>query len=142
MLSLQELEGVDWGEPAFPSYLLTTCYRLRRKPIEDFTPEDLRIMIGQGIGLDVLLPLALDRLGADPLIHGDFFPGDLLKTVLTVPAAVWERRPDLRTRAASIASQATAVLATLECAEADAVRRWLWERKRGDLLSWFLRGSR
>ena len=48
--SLQELERHDLGEPPYGSYLVTTVHRLRRKPLADFTVEDLRIMIGQGIG--------------------------------------------------------------------------------------------
>jgi hypothetical protein len=30
---LQELEHDDWGEPTFSSHLVTTCHRLRRKPL-------------------------------------------------------------------------------------------------------------
>lgn len=76
--SLQELEGEDWGEPTFPSYLVRTCHALRRKPLREFMVEDLRIMIGQNIGLDYLIPLALEHLQQNPLVAGDFFPGDLL----------------------------------------------------------------
>ncbi|HEY4384219.1 MAG TPA: contact-dependent growth inhibition system immunity protein [Ktedonobacteraceae bacterium] len=43
--TLQELEGQDWGEPNFPSYLVRTCHALRRKPLRDFTVEDLRIIL-------------------------------------------------------------------------------------------------
>jgi hypothetical protein len=34
--SLQELEGTDWGEPDYPSHLVKTCHRLRRKPLQEF----------------------------------------------------------------------------------------------------------
>ena len=64
--SLQDLEGVDWGEPTFPSHLVTTCHRLHRTPLQDFTVEDLRIMIGQQMGLPYLVPLALERLRVNP----------------------------------------------------------------------------
>ena len=49
--SLQELEQDNWGEPPYNSYLVTTIHRLRRKPLAEFATEDLRIMIGQRIGL-------------------------------------------------------------------------------------------
>lgn len=58
------------------------CHRLRRKPLDQFVAEDLRIMIGQQIGLQYLLPRAIALLSADPLTEGDFYPGDLLKVVL------------------------------------------------------------
>ena len=59
--SLQQLEGEDWGEPNFDSHLVAECHRLRRIPLRDFSVEDLRIMIGQDIGLEHLAPLALER---------------------------------------------------------------------------------
>jgi hypothetical protein len=95
--SLQELEGRDWGEAAFPSYLVRTCHALHRKPLKDFTIEDLRIMIGQTIGLEYLVPLALEHLQQDPLAAGDFYPGDLLGSILgRVQPGFWQKRPDLR----------------------------------------------
>jgi hypothetical protein len=60
--TLQELEGQDWGDSDFPSYLVRTCHALRRKPLRDFTVEDLRIMIGQNIGLNYLMPLAIEHV--------------------------------------------------------------------------------
>src|SRR6478752_8726596 len=88
--SLQELEGVIWGDSPDPSYLHTTCYGLRHKPLADFTVEDLRIMIGQGIGLPYLIPLALEKLMEDPFASGDFYPGDLLHSVLKVSPRFWQ----------------------------------------------------
>jgi hypothetical protein len=85
--TLDQLEGVVWGEPTFDSYLVTTCHRLRSKPINEFSVEDLRIMIGQRIGLPHLIPLAVAALERDPLAEGDFHPGDLLASVSR--AAEW-----------------------------------------------------
>ena len=72
------------------SFLVTTCHQLRKKPIDEFTVEDLRIMIGQGIGLAFLMPLALDVLEHDALAEGDFFPGDLLCNVLRTGSHYWD----------------------------------------------------
>lgn len=93
--SLQELEGYDWGEPPFSSHLVRACYALRRKPLRDFTIEDLRIMIGEKIGLDYLVPMAIEQLQCNPLATGDFYPGDLLEKVLRVHAAFWQTHPNL-----------------------------------------------
>jgi hypothetical protein len=68
---------------------------LRTKPLRDFTVEDLRIMIGQQIALNRLVPLALDRLRIDLLSEGDGYPVDLLASVLRADATVWEWSPDL-----------------------------------------------
>lgn len=94
--SLEELEGERWGEPTFDSYLVTTCHRLRKKPVGEFTVEDLRIMIGQQIGLPFLVPIAVEVLAQDPLAQGDFYPGDLLKMVISVPDSFWADRRELR----------------------------------------------
>jgi len=80
--SLELLEGVDAGEPPYDSYLVRTVHALRKKPIGEFTTEDLRITIGQGIGLAYLLPLALERLEIEPLATGHFYCGDLLTNVI------------------------------------------------------------
>lgn len=101
----QELEGEDWGEATFPSYLVRTCHALRRKPLQDFTVENLRIMIGQNIGLHYLIPLALEHLQQDPLAAGDFFPGDLLASVLKVKADFWHLHLDLRQAVEDIVDQ-------------------------------------
>ena len=93
--SLEELEGKDWGAPTYDSYLVTTIHRLRRKPLEGFTVEDLRIMIGQNIGLIYLLPIAIEHLKENPLASGDFGRGDLLKTVLSIDLTFWQEHPDL-----------------------------------------------
>jgi hypothetical protein len=94
--TLQELEGQDWGEPNFPSHLVTTCHELRRKPLHDFTVEDLRIMIGQNISLNYLIPLAIEHLRRDPLVAGDYYPGDLLDAVLRAESGFWRGQPHLR----------------------------------------------
>ena len=46
--------------------------------------EDLQIMIGQQIGLPYLVPITLQRLRANVLAEGAFYPGDLLANVLRV----------------------------------------------------------
>jgi len=102
MRTLDELDPPPWGEPEFDSHLVTTCHRLRRKPIGEFTVEDLRRMIGQGIGLRWLVPRALEALEQDPLSEGDLYPGDLLASVLRIPADFWSREPESRDRVEAV----------------------------------------
>jgi hypothetical protein len=87
--SLDELDPPAWGESKSDSYLVATCHRLRTKPIGEFTVEDLRIMIGQSIGLTHLVPLGLELLEKDPLAEGDYYPGDLLQSILSVDPEFW-----------------------------------------------------
>ena len=77
--SLQEIEGDDWGEPEVDTHLVAICHRLRRKPIKDFGIEDIRIMVGQQIGLELLVPLAIEFLENDPFAEGDFYPGSAIR---------------------------------------------------------------
>jgi hypothetical protein len=97
--SKRTLDTVDppaWG-PASPdaTSLVKRCHDLRAKPLRDLTAEDLRILIGQQVAPNRLVSIALDRLRPDPLIQGDYYPGDLLASVLRVDARFWERSPDL-----------------------------------------------
>lgn len=89
--TLDELEAVDWGEPTFPSGLFIECHRLRKVPLEEFTTGDLRIMIGQKISLEYLVPIALKELSNDPFLMGNRYRGDLLVNVLNVPNTFWEQ---------------------------------------------------
>jgi contact-dependent growth inhibition (CDI) system CdiI-like immunity protein len=88
--TLESLEGEYWGDPPPGStYLVRTVHHLRRKAVVSLSSEDLRIMIGQSVGLDHLIPRALDVLVVDPLVQGDLYPGDLLTTVLRVERPYW-----------------------------------------------------
>ena len=60
--TLEQIEKEYWPEPNDDSYLVTTCHLLRKKPVADFEIEDLRILISQNISLNVLVPIALDKL--------------------------------------------------------------------------------
>ncbi|MGB9184437.1 MAG: contact-dependent growth inhibition system immunity protein [Solirubrobacteraceae bacterium] len=95
-VTLDTVDPPAWG-PAPPDATapVKQCHELRSKPLVDFTVEDLRVMIGQQVGLNRLVGLAHKRLQADPLVQGDYYPGDLLASVLGVDGAFWERSPDL-----------------------------------------------
>lgn len=94
-LTLEALEKDRWDEPDFKSHLVTECHRLRKVPIGEFSTENLRIMIGQGFGLPFLVPIALERLAANPFLSGDFYPGDLLLSVVKVDSKFWQDNPRL-----------------------------------------------
>jgi hypothetical protein len=95
--TLTELEQDAWPDPGpGATGLVRTCVALRDKPLAEFTVEDLRIMLGQRIGVRHLLPRAVDVLLQDPTAAGDVFPGDLLGVVLRLPDAAWAPFPQQR----------------------------------------------
>lgn len=125
--SLQELERDDWGEPDFESSLVHTCHRLRRVPLVDFTVENLRIMIGQEIGLLFLVPLALEKLEEDPLVEGNLFPGDLLIAILAISETFWTVHFDMRDVLRQILVKTKELVASLEETDARFIREKLAE---------------
>lgn len=93
--SLADIYG--WGrEPSgFQTGLVVRCERLAITPLRQFQPGDLRVMLGQQFAPEILVPMALDLLEANPLLDAELFEGDLLSMVLHQELAVWRDRPDL-----------------------------------------------
>src|SRR3546814_14891681 len=88
--TIEALEKRNFGNPAeAPTPLTKRCLELSKKPLNEFSAEDLRLMIGQGASLNYLIPLAFDFLKEDLLTEGDLYPGDLIKSVHTVNEEFW-----------------------------------------------------
>lgn len=101
--TIEQRERDVWADPGpDASNLVRRCTELRRKPLAEFTVEDLRIMLGQEIGVPALLPLAVQVVLRDPLAEGDSYPGDLLANVLRLPEAAWSNLRAERKRLASV----------------------------------------
>ncbi|MGW4894388.1 contact-dependent growth inhibition system immunity protein [Kitasatospora sp. NPDC004240] len=95
--SLDELEGDRWPAPlADAPPLVVRAHALRHRPVGELTIEDLRLLIGQNVGLAHLLPLAVEVLRDDPMAEGDLYEGDLLSAVLTRSADAWRDHPALQ----------------------------------------------
>jgi CDI immunity proteins len=103
--TLEELEGVELSEQVWPTPLVKEVHRLRTVPLEKFSTENLRIMIGQQCGLLYLVPMALDVLDLDPWAAGDLYKGDLLHSVLRVESDFWTHHLDLVYRLLGIFSE-------------------------------------
>ena len=103
--SLEEIEDDYWGDPpADATRLISTAYALHKRPIGALDVEGLRLLISQQIGLDALVPLALDNVERDPLAEGDFYPGDLLDALMRrVPESYWQAHEDQRARVRTVA---------------------------------------
>ncbi|MDC7997708.1 contact-dependent growth inhibition system immunity protein [Gilvibacter sediminis] len=93
--SLENLEKDHWGPvPKDESRLVTRCHQLRKIPLDQFETEDLRLMIGQSIGLKFLVPIALEVLEQNILAEGDLYEGDLLSATLTSDRNYWESQKE------------------------------------------------
>ena len=123
--TLQEVEQHDWGEPTYHSSSVTTSHSLRRKPLNQFTVEDLRIMIGQQISLLILVPLALERLEDDPPAEGDYYRGDLLAMVLKIEEKFWTAFPTFLQRFRKVINRVRNMLPSLEEFTASTVQKLL-----------------
>ena len=105
--TIQELEGVDYGEPTYNSFVVTNTHRLRRVPIKRFALDDLRFIIGQSEGLPWLMPRALAHLARHPLAGGRWhYRGSLLNAVISVPDAFWQAQPLWRAQVSVIIANA------------------------------------
>jgi len=92
--SIEDLDG-PWGRaPEDATPMVQRAHRLRVLPIGDLEADDLRFLIGQEVGLDHLVPLAMDLLRKDPLQEAALYPGDLLAAVRRVPSTWWVAHPE------------------------------------------------
>lgn len=93
LLTLEKIKAVDPDE--LPTRLLKRVYELINVPLAAYLVEDLRLMIGQEIGLYYLIPLAIEKLRGDLFAEGDFYEGDLLASVLNINPLFWKQNPEL-----------------------------------------------
>lgn len=94
-LSLEQIEQAFWGDPPEgATRIIRDTHALRRKPVGELTAGDLRLLLSQQVGVEVLARLAVGVLREDPLAEGDYYPGDLLVAVMKLPAAYWAAHPE------------------------------------------------
>ncbi|MFF4161547.1 contact-dependent growth inhibition system immunity protein [Streptomyces sp. NPDC001678] len=112
--TLDELDPPCWtASAADATHLVRKVHELRRRPLRELRPEDLRTLVSQRVALPYVLPLAVHLLMEEPLLDACFYEGDLLLTAAEAPVPAWAVLPDL-------AAQLRAVITTLpEAAIAD-----------------------
>lgn len=108
--TLDEMEGVVWGPPTFDSGLVIRCHALRCKPVDEFSLDDIRVMIGQNISLPILVPLALQVMEVDPLVETRGAPGGLLWGVLNADRGSLANSPQLLERIRAVTERAARML--------------------------------
>ncbi|GAB3931343.1 contact-dependent growth inhibition system immunity protein [Larkinella terrae] len=87
--TLEDLENERWEEPDFGDDRSQKIQALRQTPLNQLRTDDLRLLIGHGISLAYLIPLAIEKLNKNPFAEGDYYPGDLLQSVLNVDLNFW-----------------------------------------------------
>ncbi|MFF7367977.1 contact-dependent growth inhibition system immunity protein [Streptomyces tricolor] len=96
--SIEELEGKRWPDPPTDSTnLVRNIHELRKRAIKDLTADELRRLITQDVGLQWLLPVALDflRETAPDEAAAGWYDDDLLSAVLTRKESTWRNAPEL-----------------------------------------------
>ncbi|MGW4050245.1 contact-dependent growth inhibition system immunity protein [Streptomyces sp. NPDC004779] len=97
--TLDELDPPRWGPPGpDATRLVAKVHELRRLPLGELGPADLRTLISQQVALAHVVPLAARLLFQDPLLDAYFHEGDLLLAVVSVPASTWDLFPALGAR--------------------------------------------
>lgn len=89
--SIENLEKKVWKSNDFVSSLVKKCSELRKQPLEKLTIEDIRLLIGQEIGLDYLVPLSIEILSKNIFAEGDLYEGDLLSNILNIEHDFWKK---------------------------------------------------
>ncbi|WP_369779856.1 contact-dependent growth inhibition system immunity protein [Streptomyces sp. R33] len=84
--TLDELDPPRWAPPVSDATrLVRKVHELRRIPLGELGPADLRTLISQQVALSYVLPLAVRLLLEEPLLDAYFYEGDLLLATASVP---------------------------------------------------------
>lgn len=88
--TIEKLERNFWEEPTiYPSKLVQRIFQLRKKCIKDLDGEELRLLITQDVGVNIIIDRVLNLLSENIFIESSFYPGDLLLAVLKIPDYFW-----------------------------------------------------
>ena len=90
--SIEQLEKDIWKNPSeFPTDLVEKCNHYRKISITELTNKQIRPLISQKIGIDYLIGIALEKLKRNILTECDFYEGDLLIAVSSLPTEFWNK---------------------------------------------------
>lgn len=81
-------EDLEMAAEEVPEHLLT-------KPLRRLSAAELTHLIEHQVGLQYLVPLAVEKLEGEPLLQAQHYPGDLLVALMEARTAFWVERHDL-----------------------------------------------
>ena len=96
--SIEELSGYYCFAPDFESNVVLRSHALRRKPLADLEPEDVRMGLIQQVGVSYLVPIAIDMVEQDPYVDVKNFPGEVTVALLAIPFEYWRSNEENRIR--------------------------------------------
>lgn len=125
--TLDELDPPRWPDPpSTTTHLVRKVHALRRVPLRELRPADLRTLVSQQVGLPYVVPLAVCLLLEEPLLDAYFYEGDLLLATVNAPTTVWAMLPDLAAQLRAVLSiLPEAALADLPHGGAEAIARFV-----------------
>jgi hypothetical protein len=123
--SIADLEQLHVERGAYELGRVAWLSRALVSPIGQLGLVDLRLLLLHERGLPWIIPLALDRLEADPFLVAGDSAGDLLVAVLLVDDAVWIAHPDLAERLRRVLALARERVATFDPAHRERLREEL-----------------
>lgn len=102
--SYEELSGMRSTElPERATSVVRRLYEARRKPLNELSFAEIRLLLNRNHPTELpLVPevvmMALEILENNVLLEADYYPGDLLYTVLKLPVTFWATQPSLAER--------------------------------------------
>ena len=88
--SLNEIYGWEPMKPEQNTYVLRTAARAMQLPLKDLSPEEIRLLVTQKVGLRYVLPLAIEILKHNPMAKTCHYPGDLLEACKRLLPSDWK----------------------------------------------------
>ena len=89
-----DITGIEIGPMELESSLIVYCRKYSKTPIEEISGEGLRILLGQNLHLEVIVPATLCLLERNPFESCDFEDGVLMRTLfLRVENNYWKKNP-------------------------------------------------
>lgn len=92
--SIAELENIECIDCGLNSYVVRTSLNALKKPLNQLSIEEVRLLITQKLGVKYLLPIAVNALEDDLFQEVIYYNGDLLNAVLNLPMSFWNDNKD------------------------------------------------
>lgn len=107
--SLEQLLGDGWpgkDETALVRFLA----QLRKKPLGQLTSGEVCTAINQKMGLQYVVPLAVETIEAFPLVEARYYAGDMLAALARVPDGFWAEHQNLLRRTVPVVERTVAYM--------------------------------
>ena len=87
--SLNELMKLEPSPPPYVTPMVEQIEIAYATPLKNLSVDQVRLLVGQQIGLEFVMPRALYELSKNPLVDASYYQGDLLNACLSVDREFW-----------------------------------------------------